>query len=422
MRGREERTGELLAGKYRLGARLGAGGMGVVYEAINTWTDRRVAVKLLQPRYSSDAETIDRFRREAKSAGRISHPSIVEVLDLGIDPSDGSLYMVQEFLTGKTLREHSRERAPLSVAEAAAIMAPIMDGLAVAHEAGVIHRDVKPENIILAVEHGGQMVPKLIDFGISKITASDVAAMLETGRVLGTPLYMSPEQLRADADIDARTDVWAVGVVLFELLAGRRPFEAPTHAEAAVQILTTDAPPLRALVPEVPAAVANVVARALARDREARTPTMRALHDAFAAATRAGDSMGAGPRRQRARWQRWAVVAAVITATALIGVRRHVGRIHASSPRAASLATAPAMATELPAHDAPPIAVSAKTPLTERTSPGDAKRAPGRAHPPHRSRASATGRLAQPVAPATSGAPPDAAPPPSRKQPEFLDP
>src|SRR6266850_1942163 len=170
---RSHLTGRMLAGKYLLGRCLGSGGMGVVYEAVNVATDRRVAVKLLHPFFSSDAETISRFRHEAKSPNRIGHPSIVDVLDLGQDPVDGSVFMVQEFLSGDTLRRHLTANRRLSVAESAAIMLPIMDALAAAHAVGIVHRDVKPENIILSRDRSGRLAPKLIDFGISKIISGD---------------------------------------------------------------------------------------------------------------------------------------------------------------------------------------------------------------------------------------------------------
>src|SRR5437660_8306241 len=142
-----------------------------------------------------------------------------------------------------------------------------MDALAAAHDAGVIHRDVKPENIIVSVDAAGQRVPKLIDFGISKVAVEGAGSLLATGRVVGTPLYMSPEQLRANGTVDARTDVWAVGVVLYEALAGRRPFEAEGPSEAVIQILTANAPPIGAIAPDVPDGVAQIIMRALASDR-----------------------------------------------------------------------------------------------------------------------------------------------------------
>ena len=294
-RERRDLTGELIAEKYLLRRRLGAGGMGVVYEALNTWTERRVALKLLHPWFSSDDETVERFRQEAKNAGRIHHPSIVEVLDLGHDPRDGSLYLVQELLPGQTLRERLGARGRFSVAEALATLAPILDALDAAHQAGVVHRDVKPENIILSVDRRGAEVPKLIDFGISKITVGELAELWQTGRAMGTPLYMAPEQLRAVELVDGRTDVWAVGVVLFELLAGRRPFGAASAAEVAALVLTTAAPSLLTVAPELPEAIAKVVARALDPDREARFPTMRALLDALTLAAEASATAPAGP-------------------------------------------------------------------------------------------------------------------------------
>src|SRR5262249_3350352 len=155
-------SGQVLADKYRLERRLGAGGMGVVYEATNTWTGRRVAVKLLHQSVSSDPDVASRFRREAWSATRIAHPSIVGSLGLGQNHGDGTLYMVQELLAGVTLREHLRARGRLPVREALEILRPIMEALAAAHDAGIVHRDVKPENVFLSIDRGGQRVPKLI--------------------------------------------------------------------------------------------------------------------------------------------------------------------------------------------------------------------------------------------------------------------
>jgi serine/threonine-protein kinase len=296
---RADLTGHIIADKYRLGRRVGAGGMGVVYEAVNTWTERRVALKLLHPWFSSDPETVQRFHYEARNASRITHPNIVDVFDLGQDATDQSLYMVQELLTGQTLRQYCAEHPRLSVAEVAEILRPIMEALAAAHEMGIVHRDVKPENIILSTDRTGQRVPKLIDFGVSKLTEGGLPSLLQTGRAVGTPLYMSPEQLHADKLIDGRTDVWAMGVVLFEVLSGQRPFEAESHAAVAVRILTGDAPSLAELAPPVPPPVAAVVARALARDREARWPSMRAMIDAFAAAIGATPDGGAPATRVR---------------------------------------------------------------------------------------------------------------------------
>ena len=259
----------LLDGKYRLLRVIGAGGMGAVFEAVNTWTRRRVAIKIMHPGIAGDTLAAQRFMQEAQSASRIRHPNVVDILDLGADPHSGARFIVQEFLTGATLRQRLVERGKLSVTEALAIMLPIVGALVEAHAGGVVHRDLKPENIFLTRDGDGREVPKLIDFGVSKMVhAEDRLAVTDEGRQIGTPFYMSPEQLRAAADLDGRTDVWSVGVVLFELVSGSRPFTGPSHSDLIVQILKEPVP--RLAVPGVPAAFALVVERALRRERSER--------------------------------------------------------------------------------------------------------------------------------------------------------
>jgi formylglycine-generating enzyme required for sulfatase activity len=271
----------LLAGKYRLLRLLGAGGMGVVHEAVNTWTGRHVAVKELHGSFSSDATAVQRFTLEAQSASRIAHPNVVDILDLGVDPATGTLFMVQELLTGSTLRHRIAERGKLSVEEVLRIARPALAALVVAHDAGVVHRDLKPDNIFLARDPAGREVPKLIDFGLSKqLRESGGLALTEHGRQLGTPFYMSPEQLRGETDLDDRTDVWSIGVVMFEAVAGARPFAGPSYNELVVQILKEPLPRLAEVAEGVPAAFSAVVQRALARDREHR-PRAHELRDAL---------------------------------------------------------------------------------------------------------------------------------------------
>jgi serine/threonine-protein kinase len=289
-----DRLGQLLAGKYRLDRELGSGGMGVVYEALNTWTKRRVALKLLRPHFSKDAEMVRRFMREARAASRISHPNVVDILDLGQD-GDGALFMVQEFLVGRTLRQRLDADKTLPEAEARAILLPIMDALAAAHSLGIVHRDVKPENIFLAErettapaseprEPGKETVPTLIDFGVAKRAAPDSLDPQTTGHPIGTPLYMPPEQLRAQDDLDGRADVWAIGVVLFEALAGRRPFDATNPSDVIAQVLMKRAPPLSSVAPGVSPSLASLVERALEADRERRFPSVQAMAEALRAA------------------------------------------------------------------------------------------------------------------------------------------
>jgi len=348
----------VIGDKYHVIRRLGAGGMGVVFEAINTWTDRRVALKVLHPIYSEDDELVARFVREARSATRIEHPNIVDVLDLGMDPRDGALYMIQEFLTGPTLRQHMATHPRLTIAEISQIMMPLLGALSAAHRAGVVHRDVKPENVVLCAYANGGCVPKLIDFGISKILEGDSGALLQTGRALGTPAYMAPEQLRAEPSIDGRADVWATGVVLFELLAGRRPFDAATPGEVSVQILSTDAPPLSSIAPEVPPAVAAVVARALARDREARFATTDELLAAWSAAA----AVHATPRRARPR--RWpAYAAALLSAAALLLWAYRSMMRRGPSPSTVAAASSPTIVAPPRALAEAPAATVSPTPI-----------------------------------------------------------
>jgi formylglycine-generating enzyme required for sulfatase activity len=275
-------TSRRLAGKYELLRQLGAGGMGAVYEAVNAFTRRRVAIKILHDAFAGDANAVQRFMQEAQSASRIDHPNVVEILDLGTDPASGTQFMVQEFLTGMTLRHRLAARGRLAVDEAITLLQPLVQALVVAHDAGVVHRDLKPENVFLAVDARGDEVVKLIDFGLSRpLREQDRLAVTDHGRQLGTPYYMSPEQLRAEADVDDRTDVWSLGVVLFELLAGERPFRAPSYGELIVQILKEPIPRLAAVVPALPAALDLLVDRMLDRDR-ARRPSARQVSNALA--------------------------------------------------------------------------------------------------------------------------------------------
>ena len=273
--------GRLLAGKYQLLRLLGAGGMGAVHEAINTWTGRHVAVKELHGAFSRDAIAVQRFTQEAQSASRIAHPNVVDILDLGEDSATGTRFIVQELLTGSTLRQRLQESGRLSVEEALRLLRPALTGLAVAHEAGVVHRDLKPENIFLALDESGREVVKLIDFGLSKVVRGpDELGITGHGRQLGTPYYMSPEQMRGEPDIDDRADVWAMGVVLFEAVAGARPFPGPSYEDLVLQILAEPVPHLGDVMPGLSTAFAALVDRALQRDRERRTGA-RELCDAL---------------------------------------------------------------------------------------------------------------------------------------------
>ena len=267
------RTGILLAGKLALLKKLGEGGTGTVYEAEDTWIGRRVAVKVLHSHLTERADVLARFKREARANAMSHHPNIVAVLEVGQNP-DGTPYIVQELLEGETLRERVIARGRLPISEVLDLLLPIFGALSTAHKNGVIHRDLKPENIFLSKTPEGATVPKLIDFGVAKILSTERATL--AGTLVGTPMYMSPEQARG-LDGDARTDVWAAGVMMYELFSDTYPFEGPNGQAVLAKIRTEAAPPLRRRRRDLPPALAAIVHRALERDPEGRWASMDEL-------------------------------------------------------------------------------------------------------------------------------------------------
>lgn len=286
-RSAKARIGEVIGGKFRLEKLIGVGAMGAVYQALHEWTQRRVAVKLLfdDGDRAATSEAIERFFREARAATKIGHRNIVEVLDMG-QHADGTYYLVQELLEGETLRQRLDRLGRLSLTEAFELLLPVMDALSAAHAAGVVHRDVKPENIILHAERktsrAAKLVPKLIDFGVAK-TSTQSVKLTAAGIVLGTPNYMAPEQVDGAIDIDARADIWSVGVLLFECLSGRRPFSGTSVREVFAAITTTQPPSLASFVSTLPEGVVSVVQSALSRDRSMRFSSMNAMITALSA-------------------------------------------------------------------------------------------------------------------------------------------
>ncbi len=265
---------------------LGAGGMGAVYEAENTVTGRRVAVKVMLPRAAAVDTAPERFLREARAASRASHPHIVDVLDAGQNPADGCWYIVQELLEGRELRAEFEARGRIPWPATLALLGPVMEALAVVHRQGIVHRDVKPENIFLATTPGGT-VPKLIDFGIARLVDGDPALHLtRSGALLGTPNYMAPEQARGLKDLDARVDVWAMGVVLREALTGERPFKGDNYNAMMMSILADPVAPIADVCAGLPP---TSPPRSTARSR-ATGPS--------ASATRASCSTRCAPARQ----------------------------------------------------------------------------------------------------------------------------
>jgi eukaryotic-like serine/threonine-protein kinase len=275
--------GTLVAGKLRVVRLLGAGGMGAVYEVEHELTKHRRALKLLHARYKIYPELIQRFLREASAAGRIGNPHIAETFDAG-ELESGDPYLVMELLKGETLADLLRRKQRLTISEAAELVRQACTGVQAAHDAGIVHRDLKPENLFV-IERDHRPFVKILDFGISKfdphLTGGEMSTTRE-GTSLGTPLYMPPEQVRGDKRVDARADVYALGVILYECVTGRRPYEAETLAHLAVLIHEGLAEPMMRLRPDAPPAFAEVVHRAMANKAELRYATARELADALA--------------------------------------------------------------------------------------------------------------------------------------------
>jgi eukaryotic-like serine/threonine-protein kinase len=267
-------TDQLFADRYRLERRLGVGGMATVQLAFDTRLERYVAVKLLAEHLAEDASFVSRFRREALAAARLVHPNIVQVFDFGSDPLSGRNFIVMEYVDGQSCAEILRDRGPLPPRDAVDILAQACRGLDYAHRNGVVHRDVKPGNLLRNTE----AVVKLADFGIAK--AAEQSDITKVGSVLGTAAYLSPEQTRGEP-AEPGSDLYALGVVAYQLLAGRLPFEAASLTDLARLQESGPPPRLDEFSRDVPPALADAVARALARERADRYADAAEMEDAL---------------------------------------------------------------------------------------------------------------------------------------------
>jgi serine/threonine-protein kinase len=268
--------GQVLAGRYRVEKVLGVGGMGVVVSARHLELDHRVAIKFLLPDILENAEAVSRFLREARAAVKIQNEHVARVSDVGTLET-GAPYMVMEYLEGSDLSEHVRTQGPLPVEEAVDFVLQACEAIAEAHSLGIVHRDLKPANLFLAQRSDGSRLVKVLDFGISKTTGgggTGTAALTSTSTMMGSPLYMSPEQLNSARDVDARTDVWSIGIILFELLTGRVPFIAETIPQLCVAILHSPPTSPRSLRDDVPPALEAAILRCLEKDRSLRTSSV----------------------------------------------------------------------------------------------------------------------------------------------------
>jgi eukaryotic-like serine/threonine-protein kinase len=265
-------VGTTIAGKYDLVRLIGQGGMGAVYEGRNTSTFKRCAVKvLLSPELAQNSQIVRRFFREARASSVIESDHIVQVYDSGTDPQSGLPYMVMELLNGQDLEGTLRHFGALQPLAAAKLVLQAALGLAKAHEQSIVHRDIKPANLYLTRRESGELVLKILDFGIAKVRmekfSETSSGVTREGSMLGTPLYMSPEQARGAAAIDVRSDVWSLGVVLYELLCGSLPYtDASSLGELMVSIITADIPLLQDKAPWVPPELAEICHRAMSRD------------------------------------------------------------------------------------------------------------------------------------------------------------
>ena len=400
--------GARVGGKYRLGRRIAVGGMGEVWRARNETTGAEVAVKVSRRSHGDDLDV--RFRTEAKLGSMVAHRNIVRIFDL-VEDADGSLVLVMELLRGESLAQHLKKRGRLDAKEAIAIAVPILSGLGHAHAEGIVHRDVTPANVFLAVDPDGQVTPKLIDFGIAKLPAAGTHTL--DGRVLGTPRYMAPEQIRGQA-IDGRADVFSVAVVLYEAITGTCPFDAGSPSASLAAVLEAQVDP----DPQIEPRVWLELARALGKRPYERHDDALALAGALRLAVAETDASLAsllrrpppsrvdvdeaedvGPRgpsttegqsvegyvvRRRPPWMAWAV--AVTAAASVVGLAAAL--LH--GPRADSSSTAsvvtPAATNAVAVSIPPPLpvattaAVAALPAIASTTSPS-APKAPPRSAP-----------------------------------------
>ncbi len=270
--------GEVLGGKYRVDRVLGVGGMGVVVAAHHIQLDERVALKFLLPEALRNPAALARFEREARAAVKIKSEHVARVTDVGRLES-GAPYMVMEYLDGIDLADWLAQRGPLPLEQAVDFILQACEAIAEAHALGIVHRDLKPANLFCVRRADGQLSIKVLDFGISKVTTPGNSGheMTRTSAMLGSPLYMSPEQMQSSKGVDVRTDIWSLAVIFYELVAGRVPFNAESVTELAVKIVTEPAPPLRAFRSDMPPALERVLATCMEKEREKRYQTVGEL-------------------------------------------------------------------------------------------------------------------------------------------------
>jgi len=365
-------VGRTIGGRYFIRRQIARGGMGAVYEAEHVGLDKRVAVKFILDRFGDDREALHRFHREARAASRVGHENIVDITDIG-ETEDGKSFLVMEYLEGSDLGQVLLATGRMDASRAVHIIGQVLRGLAAAHGEGIIHRDMKPANVFLTERGGASDFVKIMDFGISKVVAAREARvrLTETGVAMGTPIYMAPEQAEARQDIDHRVDVYAVGVMLYEMLGGAPPFNAGSYVALVQLHVSAAVPPLAARRPDLPRELVRAVHKALEKDPGKRfqdamefakaLPSADALRASFSGGTTTRESV-ASPRKRR--W--WAVFlasvvvgAAAVTGAVLYQRQRPGDRQQATGDRQPAMAeTAPARADAAAAPEVEPVAAS----------------------------------------------------------------
>jgi serine/threonine-protein kinase len=431
-------AGDILDGKYRVERVLGVGGMGVVVAATHTQLNQRVALKFLLPAALGNTQIIERFAREARAAVQIQSEHVARVIDVGTLPT-GSPYMVMEFLEGSDLAEVVEKGGAMPAQQAVGYVLQACEAIAEAHSLGIVHRDLKPANLFLARRSARDSVVKVLDFGISKTSETGSSGLTQTSAVMGSPYYMAPEQMMSSKDVDARCDIWALGIILYELLTGAPPFVADTMAEIVYMVTQRDPPALLEKRPDLPPELAEVISRCLMRDKAQRFANVAKLAAALVpfgpargdiSLERIARVLGASvppsgteahaPARMQATASTWAnshaglrsaprgpLIAACIAGVLVLVVGITVAW-RASRPReaAAPLAASSTLATAAPSTLAtPPLASVQLAPLSEAPSAVEAPPAasakgapPSRAQPAPQKPRGATPPPQQPVA------------------------
>ena len=417
------RVGKTAGGKYRLVRLLGSGGMGEVYEAQHSIVGRRFAIKFLHPLLASNSEVVARFQREAQAAGSLENENIAAVVDAGTS-DDGAPYLVMEYLEGEDLAHLLVRGGPLSAPRSTYIVIQACRGLAAAHGRGIVHRDLKPENLFICRRNDGSDLVKILDFGIAKLhTGGAGAGLTQTGTTIGTPYYMSLEQARGAKEVDHRTDIYALGVILYEILSGTKPHPGESYNEILYHVLTQEPARLDSIRPGLPSGLSAVVEKAMACEAGDRYASVTDLMEALipfagravtpirsqvglpaaqGATIQSPVSLPAMPvpaptppleepaarlARGRSRIVVWATSVAVAVLLAALGIwlgLHREPRRQAAAPAPSALPAPPAVLTPVPAPAPVPTPVPTSLPAAADTPPVAPRNESPRGRPPGR--------------------------------------